>query len=385
MINKVKIYIICTTIIVLLCSLTLNNIRDSIDDFIYKKVPSEIIQVYDLKVNLTQYTNVSDYFPKGYSKKGDEDYTKYIQKAIYENNNVILPDFPVLVNDSGIQLKSNLNIYFQKNTKLLLSASNKQQYGILNLESIQNVNIYNPTIIGDRNKHIGNKGEWGMGVRIVGSKNIKIINPNIINCWGDGIYIGGKTAISSSQITIKGGIVDNNRRNGISIVDGESIKIQNIVLANTNGTLPMAGIDLEPNKNEDKLTNILLQNVISYNNMKDGYLVYLGSFLGNKEKEININLENCKNYFSENAISIPGLRNDYKKDIKKHKGKIMIKNFVSYDSKEIFKKSSGNYQYTPYIDIINIQQYTKGHLDEKNEQSFKEWFTKRSLKNKVIK
>jgi len=384
MINNLKYSHVCVLLLGVMIYIIVNKGYANIDRFIYRPVPKQFITMVSVDVETDQYVDATAYLPLGYSRLGDVDYTKYIQAAINENNNVILPDFPILINDSGLRPKSNSNIYFRKKSKLILKPSNKPQYGVFVLDQVENINIFQPTILGDRDHHIGNKGEWGMGIRIVKSKNIRIVNPNIVNCWGDGIYIGGNGILSSSDIVIEGGLLDNNRRNAISIVNGENIIIKDIVLSNTNGTLPMAGIDLEPNTNHDKLNNISLNNVISFNNKEDGYLIYLGSWLGENQNKTNIIIENCKAYYSNNAMSIPGLRNDYNKRVKKHQGKILIKNFISYDSDEILKKSSGNYQYTPNITIKGVKHYKNGKLTSKKISDLETWFPKRSSKNNFI-
>lgn len=350
--------------------------------FDYIQVPDSIVNIIQFDKPKIQLVEALKYLPKNHSKSGDVDYTVELQRAIDENSSVILPNFQILINDKGLHLRSNSSIFFQEKSKLLLSASSKTNYGILNAVNISNAFIYNPHLYGDRDIHIGYKGEWGMGINILGSSKINIYNPYIEKCWGDGIYIGGTDNVSSSEIEIKGGVIDNNRRNGISIVSGYDILLEHIVLSNTNGTLPMAGIDLEPNGNTDSLNNIKLNNITSFNNAMEGFLVYLGGFLGGISKEVNISLNKCRDIKSKNSISIPGLRNDYV-DKEKLRGKIKINNFKSYDSMNIFAKSSGNYMYTPYIEINNLQEFKKNNRSIESIRNLNDWFVKRSYRNSL--
>ncbi len=43
--------------------------------------------------------DLTGYLPQGYSKNGDTDYTSYIQQGINENSAIIMPDFPILINE----------------------------------------------------------------------------------------------------------------------------------------------------------------------------------------------------------------------------------------------------------------------------------------------
>ena len=349
--------------------------------FRYKNVPAGLINRTNVNVDLSSFRKLADYLPVNYDKTGKTDYTKLIQRAVDENQKILLPNIPLLVNDSGIVLKNNSELYFQSNSKLILKPSKLERYGILTIQNSENITIYNPAILGDRSSHLGKGGEWGMGIFILGGRNIKVINPTISNCWGDGIYLGsddgGKNNIN---ISILGGILDNNRRNGISVISGKNVVIKNVVLSNTNGTLPMAGIDLEPNKNFNNLNNIRVENTLSYNNSESGYLIYLGSMLGSELKDIDINLINCEDRFSKNGISIPGLRNDYKKDIKRLSGAISIQGFRSFDNNDPFLKSSGNYIYTPAISINGLKVYKNQKRSYDNEKNLTNWMKNNKMK-----
>src|SRR5690554_2330265 len=54
-----------------------------------------------------EYPAIEDYLPSNYVEDGTRDYTSYVQQAINENQNVRFPDFPILINDTGIFLRSN--------------------------------------------------------------------------------------------------------------------------------------------------------------------------------------------------------------------------------------------------------------------------------------
>src|SRR5690606_14017101 len=153
--------------------------------FVVKKIPNKYkVQHTNQKTNSTNSMvmnkNVVDltrYLPANYSTSGEIDYTEQIQKGLSENRNVKFPNFPILINDKGLTLSSNSNLYFGENSKIILKGSSKERYEILRMDNVQNITINNPVIEGDRNSHKGNTGEWGMGIAVRGgSKNISINN-----------------------------------------------------------------------------------------------------------------------------------------------------------------------------------------------------------------
>lgn len=265
-------------------------------DFVYRDV-SDLVSSPEYPTEMLNefmnYPDVTDYLPNNYVRDGSRDYTTYIQQAINENLNLKFPDFPLLINDTGIFLKSNSNIYFQPNASLVLAPSNKSRYVMLTLNDLNNVNIYNPTLIGERNNHLGTGGEWGTGIRINGSSDISIYDVNIKDTWGDGLYVGNYRAVESDNVLIDGGIIDNVRRNGISIISAKNLIVSNLVISNTNGVNPASGIVIEPNKVEEILDNILLSNISTINTDKEGIVFNASRFTNpNTSKEVSITINN---------------------------------------------------------------------------------------------
>ncbi len=94
--------------------------------------------------NLRTITNAIDLFPEKYIINGTVDYTHILQKIIDDNDVVLLPNFPMLIADSGLRLKSNSEIIFQKHTQLILSATAKQGYAIFGIANQNDIKICNP-------------------------------------------------------------------------------------------------------------------------------------------------------------------------------------------------------------------------------------------------
>lgn len=316
----------------------------------------------------TQDYDLTKVLPDGFVKDGSVDYTTFIQKGIDENLNVIMPNFPVLINKKGISVKSNSSIIFKKKSALLMEPNDLSNYAVLLISNVSNVVIQSPVIIGERNKHKGIKGEWGMGVFITDSKNIQISSSSISNCWGDGIYIGGGEINANENIKITDAKINNCRRNGISITNGKDIFILNSTILNTNGTSPMAGIDIEPNNDKSTIDNILISNVTTLNNGYYGILIVLGALPVIISKSVTIKIDNHIDRQSKTAFYIAKFRGDYK-DKTALLGSIIVNNPKWYNNKKTLVVDS--FDLGPKTNFKNIKIF-KDELGAKNTLSKQE-------------
>lgn len=266
---------------------------------------------------------LESYLPKNVDKNGNTDYTDLVQKALNLNSKLIFPDYPVLISDKGINLKSNQYILFQPDSKLILKSSNKPAYKMVNILNATNVNVYFLNIEGDKYRHLSEEGEWGNGVSIKSSSNVTLYKPTVSKCWGDGIYIGQDTLVPQN-ININGGIIDDNRRNGISVISGIDITLKNITISNTKGHNPQSGIDIEPNTGKNRLTNISLSNIITKNNAVHGIIISTGNLNGSTQP-ISININNHQDYNSAIALGLSVTRKNLNY-VQPLNGKITINN-----------------------------------------------------------
>src|SRR5690606_30275234 len=249
-------------------------------------------------IHIQAQVDLTKYLPQNYVKNGSVDYTNYLQIGVDMNSYILMPNFPILINKNGLQLHSNQTIVFQENSSLIMEPNEEANYGMLNIIDVENIKIINPILKGDRDHHLGSEGEWGMGLNILSSKNVKVINSNISNLWGDAVYVGeipykerakyNRLDFFCENVIIDGGDIENNRRKVSSVSNVKELLIENILIRNTNGTLPMAGIDLEPNNNEQLLENIIIKNVTTQNNGEVGIKYVPSRFFGSRKKNVSI-------------------------------------------------------------------------------------------------
>ena len=139
-------------------------------------------------------------------------------------------------------------------------------------------------INGNRNPSIDKdyKGQCGMGLAFYSSQNINFEEIYSYNNHGDGIYIGsgtGRTETgeiqcnSCSNINIGKATCKGNYRNGISVIAGNNIIMNEIYIEDTIGSDPQAGIDFEPNHICERI-DIKINKIFSKNNYHCGVTTY---------------------------------------------------------------------------------------------------------------
>lgn len=241
-----------------------------------------------------QSRNLQDELPSGYVKDGSVDYTSYVQEAIKKYSNITFPDFPILINDTGLKIGSNKKLVFLPGSELWLKASKKRSYNILRIDKSDDVTLINPVIKGDRYKHEGNSGEWGMGIGIYSSSNITITGAKVYDCWGDGIYLGrsGLNYPSNKNINITNAYLKNNRRDGISIIDVENLILKKIYAGYSNGTEPGCGINFEPNYSADNIKNAIVIDPFTEYNSGSGIQIGLNRLLDSGSNKVDISIIN---------------------------------------------------------------------------------------------
>jgi hypothetical protein len=151
-----------------------------------------------------------------------------------------------------LNIPSNAQIKFVGNGYLKLLAHNTDSYQMMLLDGVSNVWIENPRLDGSMEMNSFSGGEYGMGISLYNTNNVQIMRPNIIDTWGDGIYIGA----GNSNTVLWSPYAQGVRRNGISVISANGLDIYNPVTENIKATNPKCGIDFEPNDNSNVLQNI---------------------------------------------------------------------------------------------------------------------------------
>lgn len=151
---------------------------------------------------------------------------------------------------TSINLRSNTRLKLDPAAQLVAIPNNQTRSYVVKAWRVSNVEITGGQIIGERVKHVGSTGEWGMGVDVRSSSKVYVHDLSVSDCWGDGLFIGALgsagSATPSTDVTISHVVSNNNRRQGMSITVVNRVYVANSTFSNTNGTAPQAGIDIEP-------------------------------------------------------------------------------------------------------------------------------------------
>jgi len=161
----------------------------------------------------------------------------------------------------GIILYSGQRIEFKNQGELKVIATSAHAYSCFQGYNLDNVTLINPVLTGDRDSHTGATGEYGHGIFFITSYNIAVQGGNIKDMWGDGITIQAFAAGTdnadampadfvpgrSEDWIISGVLIENCRRQGISVIGCENFTISDNIIKDIAGTAPESGIDCEPN------------------------------------------------------------------------------------------------------------------------------------------
>jgi hypothetical protein len=141
------------------------------------------------------------------------------------------------------------------------------------------------------------KAEWRSGVVLLSCTNVTIQNLTIASTGGDGIYIGvanGAHQPYCKDVVVRNVICEDNYRQGISVISADGLTIEDCVFRGTSGTAPAAGLDLEPNRANERLKDVMIRRCVSEDNEGWGFLLNLAKLDDPKETPISIRYEECQ-------------------------------------------------------------------------------------------
>jgi hypothetical protein len=157
-----------------------------------------------------------------------------------------------------------------------------------------------------RNKELYNSGEHRHILSLNFCEGCSIKGGKLTGSGGDGIYLAfpGIEGYPRS-ILIKDVWLENNRRQGISVISGSNIQISDIKVSDTRGTKPGAAIDIEPNENH-YIYSVDIVNLESTNNLGAALQIY--PRFGAADIESRISVSGIKSTGDQHVLFIGGCR-----------------------------------------------------------------------------
>ena len=161
-------------------------------------------------------------------------YVSFLQKDKQNPEMVIDIDngtasIPSVVDRPLIRLYSNTTYDFKCCT-IRAKNNNYKGYQIIDMRFCNNTNVMNLNIIGDGDTHIKTDFCWGINVN--SCRNCKLVNLNISNLFGDGIYIGDVFLNNNSVTTKVEGNYLPNKQSGVLEINTEYLSFNKINITN---------------------------------------------------------------------------------------------------------------------------------------------------------
>ena len=252
---------------------------------------------------------------------------------------------------TALYILSNSNLEFTPKGELRLLTTHVDLSNILLAMNVENFEVIRPKLTGDRRSNNlvdKSKGtaEWGYGLTIYTSKNGYVLEPNIKECMGDGIYIGKAWGSNTSEIPEDIKIIrpkiDRVRRNGISLTNGKNVYIQKPIISNVTdidgiqSTGPSSGIDLEP---ESALTDPkpVIDDCIIEDPVFINCKIHLNFWNQYPGAKMKVHIKGIMNVYSESADSTGLWIGNEENDIEGYL-KIDMIQFNSHISQAIYTK-----------------------------------------------
>jgi hypothetical protein len=148
------------------------------------------------------------------------------------------------------------------------------------------------------------KAEWRMGIALRGCRHVLLEGLRVESTGGDGFYVDDGPSGASEDITLRNCTAYDNHRQGLSVVSVKDLLVENCLFANTWGTAPEAGIDLEPDTEKQRLVNCVIRNCTFENNNGNEILVYLKPLTTNSEP-VSVRFEHCLVRMTEARLKPP--------------------------------------------------------------------------------
>jgi hypothetical protein len=173
------------------------------------------------------------------------------------------------------------------------------------------VRCHDITIIGYQAEFIMNKpeyvalndSEYRHCLHIDNCLNINVFGLILRDSGGDGLYVGGadywnEPRTYSENIWIEDVRCINNYRQGLSICSVQNMTVSHCQFSQTKGTLPEAGIDIEPYEAYQRIVNLTLDHCVFTKNDYAGLAVAL-VFMDSTSLPVSIKVKDC--FFSQNC------------------------------------------------------------------------------------
>jgi hypothetical protein len=237
--------------------------------------------------------------------------TGAFQAAISSNYDTVIIDWQSAdwkVSSNHFWDISNKTILFEPGVVLRAIPGQFPEPGqcLFRLSRCQNITIigYGATFIMNKAEYVAlGDSEYRHTLSINNCTDIRIYGLTLRDSGGDGIYVGGAKGSGEERPYCENILIEdvrsiNHYRQGMSITSVENMTVRHCLFTRTNGTLPEAGVDVEPYETYQRIVNLNFDHCIFTKNNWVGLCLAL-SFLDSTSLPVSIRVSDC--FFSQNS------------------------------------------------------------------------------------
>ncbi len=150
-------------------------------------------------------------------------------------------------------------------------------------------------------------------ISLRGARNFVVEGLRLRDAGGDGLFVSHGQRENNKAVPVKkysSGIIrdvisENNHRLGLSIMSAQDLTVENSIFRTSSGVKPSSGVDIEPDHDWQKLSNIQFKNNKFLNNGRNGIQIGLARYRGANVSDISITFDGCRSVGNgEDGISI---------------------------------------------------------------------------------
>lgn len=235
-----------------------------------------------------------------------EDSTRFLQAALDSDSPAILVDkMPTPWITSPLKGTSNKRIIFEDGVELVAKkgAFLSKNSCLLFFHNCSNVTMCGRATLrmqrDDYRKPPYAKSEHRHALNFYGCSNVVLEGLSIVGSGGDGIYIGQGSG-PCRNIILRDIVCDRNHRQAISVISVDGLLIERCSFKNTSGTPPAAGIDFEPNRKSQCISNVMMRDSVFEGNAGCGIEFHL-MHLDATSPRVSAVIENCRSVGNSGA------------------------------------------------------------------------------------
>ncbi len=162
---------------------------------------------------------------------------------------------------------------------------------------------YGATFLMNRQEYLNlGDSEYRHGISLGSATDITIEGLTVRDSGGDGLIMTKSFQPTSlknycEDITVRNCRFIRNYRQGMSITSVRNVLVTNCEFAETSGTLPEAGIDIEPDEPSERIENLVIRDCRFLRNHGNGIQVAL-FYMADSSRDVSVEVRDC--YFSDN-------------------------------------------------------------------------------------